>query len=93
LDGRIDREEINERLRYLQSVQEDITYEANSAMVGTTVAVLVDQIEDGVAVGRSWREAPEIDGVITLDSGEPGDWVDATITAVVGTDLEATVNG
>ena len=91
LDGRIDREEINERLRYLQSVQEDITYEANSAMVGTTVAVLVDQIEDDVAVGRSWREAPEIDGVITLDGGAPGDWVEATITAVVGTDLEATV--
>ncbi len=93
LDGRIDRDEINERLRYLQSIQEDITYEANSAMVGTTVAVLVDQIEDEVAVGRSWREAPEIDGVITLDAGEPGDWVDATITAVVGTDLEGTVRG
>ncbi len=91
LDGRIDREEINERLRYLQSVQEEITYEANSAMVGRTIPVLVDQLEDGVAVGRSWREAPEIDGVITLDRGEPGEWLDATVTAVVGTDLEATV--
>ncbi len=93
LDGRIDREEINERLRYLQGIQEEITYEANSAMVGQTVPVLVDQIEDGIAVGRSWREAPEIDGVITLDEGTPGEWVDATITAVVGTDLEATVGG
>ncbi len=92
LDGRIDREEINERLRYLQGVQEEITYAANSAMVGRTVPVLVDQIEDGIAVGRSWREAPEIDGVVTLTSGTPGEWVDATITAVVGTDLEATVS-
>jgi ribosomal protein S12 methylthiotransferase RimO len=91
LDGRIDREEINERLRYLQGIQEEITYEANSAMVGQTVPVLVDQIEDGIAVGRSWREAPEIDGVITLDVGTPGEWVDATVTAVVGTDLEARV--
>lgn len=91
LGGRIDREEINERLRYLQGIQEEITYEANSAMVGQTVPVLVDQIEDGIAVGRSWREAPEIDGVVTLDEGTPGNWVDATITAVIGTDLEATV--
>jgi len=61
-------------------------------MVGQTVPVLVDQIEDGIAVGRSWREAPEIDGVITLDVGAPGEWVDATITAVIGTDLEAKVS-
>lgn len=91
LDGRIERDEITERLRYLQSVQEEVTYAANSAMVGQVIPVLVDQIEDGVAVGRSWREAPEIDGVITLDRGEPGEWVQARITAVVGTDLEATV--
>lgn len=90
-DGQIDREETNERLRYLQGVQEEITYEANSAMVGEVVDVLVDQIEDGISVGRSWREAPEIDGVITLDAGEPGDWLRAKITAVVGTDLEAVV--
>ena len=61
-------------------------------MVGRTIPVLVDQLEDGVAVGRSWREAPEIDGVITLDRGEPGEWLDATVTAVVGTDLEAVVS-
>ena len=91
LEGRVDRDEINERLRYLQSIQEDITYAANSAMVGSVTPVLIDQIEDGIPVGRSWREAPEIDGVITLDRGEPGEWVDARITAVVGTDLEAVV--
>lgn len=91
LGDRVDRDEIGERLRYLQSIQEEITYEANSAMVGQTVDVLVDQIEDGVAVGRSWREAPEIDGVITLDSGEPRQWLKARISAVVGTDLEAVV--
>ena len=91
LDGRIDREEINERLRYLQGIQEEITYEANSAMVGERIEVLIDQIEDGVSVGRSWREAPEIDGVITLDSGEPGQWVTAEVMAVVGTDLEAVI--
>ena len=93
LDDRVDRADIEERMRYLQGIQEEITYEANSAMVGEVVDVLVDQIEDGVAVGRSWREAPEIDGVITLDRGEPGTWVAARVSAVVGTDLEAVTAG
>jgi tRNA A37 methylthiotransferase MiaB len=49
--------------------------------------VLVDQVEDGTPVGRSYREAPEIDGVVVLDAGEPGEWVRAEITGGYGTDL------
>jgi ribosomal protein S12 methylthiotransferase len=55
--------------------------------------VLVDQVEDDQAVGRSYREAPEIDGVILLDRGEPGDWLTAEISGGYGTDLVATVIG
>ncbi len=87
--GRVDRPEIEERLRYLAAIQEEITAEANAALVGETLRVLVDQVEDGVPVGRSYREAPEIDGVILLDRGTPGDWLTAEITAAIGTDLEA----
>lgn len=91
LPGRVPRQEIDERLRYLHGIQEEITAEANLAMVGRAVSVLVDQIEDDVPVGRSYREAPEIDGIITLDSGEPGSIVQATITAAFGPDMEASV--
>ena len=49
--------------------------------------------EDDVPVGRSYREAPEIDGLIALDSGVPGDRLAAEITASYGTDLEARVLG
>ncbi len=87
--GRVDRPEIEERLRYLAAIQEEITAEANAALVGEALRVLVDQVEDGVPVGRSYREAPEIDGVILLDRGTPGDWLTAEITAAIGTDLEA----
>jgi ribosomal protein S12 methylthiotransferase len=87
--GRVDRPEIEERLRYLAAIQEEITAEANAALVGETLRVLVDQVEDGVPVGRSYREAPEIDGVILLDRGTPGDWLTAEITAAIGTDLAA----
>ena len=93
LEGRIAHDEVLERLRHLQTIQESITAEANLAQVGRRLDVVVDQVEDGVPVGRSYREAPEIDGVFTLDAGAPGDWLDVEVTAAYGPDLEATVVG
>jgi ribosomal protein S12 methylthiotransferase len=91
LPGRIDREVVSERHRYLQGIQEEITAEAGAAMIGRRLEVLVDQVEDGVAVARSYREAPEIDGVITVDAGRPGEWIEIEVTASFGTELEGRV--
>jgi MiaB/RimO family radical SAM methylthiotransferase len=91
LDSRVDPERVEERLRYLQGIQEDITAGTNAAMVGEKVVVLVDQVEEGVPVARSYREAPEIDGVINLDAGQPGEWLIAEITGAYGAELSATV--
>lgn len=87
----IDPDAIAERLRYLQRTQDELTEEANAAQVGRVMEVLVDQVEDGVPVGRTYREAPEIDGMVTLDRGRPGEWVRARITASYGVDLTAEV--
>ncbi len=93
-DGQIDNDEKNERLRYLSSIQEDIAAVRNAGQAGQVLEVLIDQVEDGQPVGRSYREAPAIDGVILLDNGTPGDWVTARITGGCnGTDLIATVEG
>ncbi len=90
-DNQVDSDRAMERLRHLQAVQDDITQAKNAAQVGKRVQVLVDQVEDGQAVARSYRQAPEIDGVILLDQGEPGDWLDAEIQGAFGTDLDARV--
>ena len=91
LPGRIDVETVSERHRYLQRIQDQITVEASSAMVGRKLTVLIDQLEDAVPVARSYREAPEIDGIITIDSGKPGDWVEIEVTAAFGSELEGRV--
>ena len=91
LDGRVDPEIVSERHRYLQGIQDEITSEAGAALIGRRLDVLVDQVEDGVAVARSYREAPEIDGVITIDAGEPGDWVEVEIMSSYGSEMEGRV--
>ena len=85
--------DLTERLRHLHAIQDDITTSRNLAQRGRTLEVLVDQVEDGQAVGRSYREAPEIDGVILLDGGQPGEWLQAEVVGGYGTDLTATVVG
>jgi ribosomal protein S12 methylthiotransferase len=92
-DNQVPADLAMERLRYLQGLQDDITHSKNAAQIGETVEVLIDQVEDGQAVGRSYRQAPEIDGLILLDRGVPGDWVQAEVRGAYGTDLEAVVVG
>ncbi|MEE8486502.1 MAG: 30S ribosomal protein S12 methylthiotransferase RimO [Acidimicrobiia bacterium] len=91
MPDQIPYDEITERMRHLQGLQDDISAAANARTVGRTLNILIDQVEDGQAVGRSYREAPEIDGVILLDSGAEGEWVTATIDGAYGIDLAATV--
>jgi ribosomal protein S12 methylthiotransferase len=59
-----------ERLERLEDVQRGITLERNEAQVGRELVVLVDRAasEDGagVAVGRSSRDAVEVDGVVLI---------------------------
>ncbi len=91
LGGRVPADEAAERTRHLQRIQDDVTAARSAAQVGRVLDMVVDLVEDGAPVGRSYREAPEIDGVIVLDRGEPGEWLRARITASFGSDLEAVV--
>jgi ribosomal protein S12 methylthiotransferase RimO len=91
MEDQVGKEAKAERTRYLQSIQDDITTAKTVAQVGRRLTVLVDQIEDGQPVARSYREAPEIDGVVLLDRGEPGEWLTAEVTGGYGTDVTATV--
>lgn len=91
LPGQVPAEEAAERARRLEARQEGITAERNAEQVGKPAEVLVDREEDGVAVGRSHREAPEIDGVVLLDRGRPGDWLRVRVTGVYGSDTVAEV--
>ncbi|MGA7758753.1 MAG: 30S ribosomal protein S12 methylthiotransferase RimO [Ilumatobacteraceae bacterium] len=86
LDGAVDPSLMGERLAELRELQDDITATRRDALIGQTVSVLVDT----PGVGRSHREAPEIDGVIHLAQGlAPGAIVDVDIVDALGPDLVA----
>jgi len=86
LDGAVDADLVAERLRELGGIQDGITAAARDALIGRTVEVLVDE----PGQGRTHREAPEIDGVVSLPADLPvGTFHDVVVTGAVGPDLEA----
>ena len=86
LDGAVDPDLVGERLRELGELQDAITVSRRAALVGQSIEVLVD--EEGV--GRSHREAPEIDGIVVLPPSVPvGSLATVTVTGAAGPDLEA----
>jgi ribosomal protein S12 methylthiotransferase len=93
-----------ERLERLMDLQRAISQEQNEAWIGREVDVLVDALvgrdaDDpdalhGVrgAIGRTARQALEIDGVVHLEdagTAQPGDFIRATILDVMENDLRA----
>ena len=86
LDGQIDAHLMNERLAELTEIQDAITARRRDALIGETISVLVDE----TGIGRSHREAPEIDGVVHVDPTiNVGSFVDVEIDEAWGPDLVA----
>jgi ribosomal protein S12 methylthiotransferase len=77
-----------ERLKRFMEVQEQISLEKNQALVGKTLRVLVEGAGDGITVGRTYRDAPEIDGlVICPGETETGSFIQVRIDAAMAHDL------
>jgi ribosomal protein S12 methylthiotransferase len=86
LDGTVPDGLMHERIAELREMQDDITAARSDARIGMECMVLVD--EPGVA--RSTREAPEIDGVVTVpDTLAVGRFHTVRIIDALGPDLVA----
>jgi ribosomal protein S12 methylthiotransferase len=91
MDGVVPDELMHERLRECAEIQDPVTRAARDALIGAEVDVLVDGTDDenGEPLGRTHREAPEIDGVVRIAGGfaRPGARVRARVTSACGPDL------
>jgi ribosomal protein S12 methylthiotransferase len=92
----VDEEIVDERWHRLMACQQRVSAARMEAKVGRTLDVIVDEVDEDGAVGRTQGDAPEIDGSVFLD-GEtdlrPGDLVRAKITGAEEYDLIGRVAG
>jgi ribosomal protein S12 methylthiotransferase len=80
------------RQRYdkLMTLQQEISLAVNEGWIDRELDVLVEDIQEGWLVGRSHRDAPEIDGFVFVDGdAQPGSIVKARVTAAEPYDLYA----
>ena len=80
MENQISEEVMQERYHDLMSVQSKISEEVNQSFEGKVIEVLVEGRDEGqpnIAVGRSYREAPEeVDGQVYIEgdtTSKPGD--------------------
>jgi ribosomal protein S12 methylthiotransferase len=92
LPGQVPDEVKEERRNILMETQQPISLQRNQEFVGTTMDVLVDGYGDGLSVCRSYRDAPEIDGMVVIEGELPiGEIVPVRITGAMNYDLVGTV--
>ena len=94
LDGHVPEEVKAERHERFMAVQREVSAEVLAAQVGKTLEVLIDEVDEDGATGRSAWDAPEIDGSVFIGDGEglsPGDLIRATVTDSDDYDLWAEI--
>jgi ribosomal protein S12 methylthiotransferase len=86
LDNQVPEGLVAERLAELTELQDRMTWAKRDEMIGSVVEVLVDS----PGVGRTWREAPEIDGIVNLPTDlSQGSFATVKIVDALGPDLVA----
>ena len=79
-----------ERWERFMALQQSISADKLNQKVGSLQTVLIDEVNQDGALGRTAADAPEIDGVVHLPGHtdlRPGDWVEAEISAADDYDL------
>ena len=80
-----------ERYERLMELQQTISLQVNQSYVGKTLNVLIEGFDNGISIGRSYRDAPEIDGMIFVEGkAEIGEIVPIKISGAMAYDLTGT---
>ncbi len=90
LPDQVDEEIKEARRNRLMMLQQKISYQNNKAKCGKILSVITEDFLDGLYVGRSQGDSPEIDGVVLFESAKEhkaGDIVTVKITEADQYDL------
>jgi ribosomal protein S12 methylthiotransferase RimO len=94
LPGQLAPEEVARRVEEVAGLAEELMAQRGADRVGETVEVMIEErLGDGRFEGRAAHQAPEVDGVTTVQAQAglaPGQLVRATVVSSDGVDLVAT---
>jgi len=98
LPNRVPAEIAQQRHDAIMAIQQQIAFEWNESRIGTVEDVIIDSAlpdQDGVWIGRTRGEAPDIDGIVYVSGADPdlgidvGSMVKCEVVASDGYDLIA----
>jgi len=82
----------NARRDALMAKQQQISLTKNQRFVGKTLTTLIEGQNDGLSVGRTYRDAPEVDGLVIIEGTvSAGEMVPVKITGAMEYDLTGSV--
>lgn len=82
-----------ERYDRLMQLQQSISLQINQSFVGRTLEVLVEGRDKKISIGRSYRDAPEIDGLVFIEgNARLGEMVPVKITGAMAYDLMGSIS-
>ena len=89
LKDRVNKKVAQIRYDKLMRAQQKISAKKNSDFVGKQMEVLIEGRTEDALYGRSYRDAPEIDGLVYVRDSDanPGDFITVTITEATEYDL------
>jgi ribosomal protein S12 methylthiotransferase len=70
LKDTVSQKEKEERMLHLMQIQENISFKLNNKKIGKTLKVFIDREEEGVFVGRTEFDSPEIDNEVLIEKTE-----------------------
>ena len=92
MEGQIEESVKEERQAELMELQQDIAFEQAEDMIGREVTVMIEGkvADENAYVGRTYKDAPNVDGLIFVNTDEElmsGDFVTARVTGALEYDL------
>ncbi len=80
------------RRKKLMEIQQDVSKEINKKLIGKKIDCIIETIgSDGIITARTYKDAPEVDGLIYIKTDKdltPGDIVNVEVTGAAEYDLE-----
>ncbi|MCB0744858.1 MAG: 30S ribosomal protein S12 methylthiotransferase RimO [Ignavibacteriae bacterium] len=70
LGDKVSKKIKEKRRNELMELQKEISYEKNKNLVGKTIKAIIDDIEGEYFIGRSERDAPEVDGEVLIKADD-----------------------